>query len=103
MQFTVILRPQPDGSFQAFVPAIPGIVASGATREEALTAVQCAIKHALAGAEVANVDVLLDGETVRNPWLETAGMFADDETWDQFIAEMRAARAREDAHLRDDE
>lgn len=103
MQFTILLRPQPDGSFQATVPAIPEVMASGASREEALTAAQCAIKDALVGTEVATVDVSVDGEAVRNPWLETAGMFADDETWDEFIAEMQAARAREDAHLHDDE
>lgn len=175
MQFIVILRPQPDGSCQATVPAIPEVVASGASREEALSAAQCAIKEVFNGGEIATIDVPLDNAprdrqgadestelavllyteadgTYRakvpairglvvtaatrdvalkavaaaaaearpgseiavidvppslagkpNPWLEMAGMFADDPTWDEFIAEMQAARAREDAHLRGDE
>ncbi len=175
MQFTVLLRPQPDGSCQATVPAIPEVVASGASREEALTAAMGALKAVLNGGEIATIDVPLDsaprdrqghdGSTelavllyteadgtyrakvpaIRglavtaatraialkaaaaaaaeaqpgseiavidvppspdgkpNPWLEMAGMFADDPTWEEFIAEMQAARAREDAHPRDDE
>jgi predicted RNase H-like HicB family nuclease len=94
VQFAVVLRPQPNGSLQAIVPAVPGVIAYGSNREEALDAARCAIKEALAAGEIVTIDVPLDGEPVRNPWLETAGMFADDETWDDFIAEMRAARAR---------
>lgn len=175
MQFTVILRPQPDGSLRAIVPAVPGVEASGSSREEALSAAQRAVEDAFAGAEAATVHVPVNeapregqaaegpaelavllyteadgtyrarvpairglvvmaptrdmalkavdaavaearpGSTLAvidvppsrdgkpNPWLEMAGMFADDPTFEEFVAEMRAARAREDAGLFDGE
>jgi len=36
MRFTVILEREPDGGYVAIVPALPGCVSQGDTREEAL-------------------------------------------------------------------
>ncbi len=37
MRYTVILEQEPDGGFVAMVPALPGCVSQGDTREEALS------------------------------------------------------------------
>jgi predicted RNase H-like HicB family nuclease len=37
MRYTVILEKEPDGGYVATVPALPGCVSPGDTREEALT------------------------------------------------------------------
>ncbi|HEY6345388.1 MAG TPA: type II toxin-antitoxin system HicB family antitoxin [Bryobacteraceae bacterium] len=37
MRYTVILEKEPDGGYVATVPALPGCVSQGDTREEALT------------------------------------------------------------------
>lgn len=37
MRYTVILEREPDGGFVVTVPALPGCISQGDTREEALT------------------------------------------------------------------
>ena len=37
MRYTVILEREPDGGYVATVPALPGCISEGDTREEALT------------------------------------------------------------------
>ena len=44
MRYTVILEQEPDGGYVATVPALPGCVSQGATREIALQNIQDAIK-----------------------------------------------------------
>ena len=48
MQYVVILEEGPE-SWGAYVPALPGCVAAGATREEALELIQEAIEFHLDG------------------------------------------------------
>ena len=40
MRYTVILEKEPDGGYVATVPALPGCVSQGDTREEALTSIR---------------------------------------------------------------
>jgi predicted RNase H-like HicB family nuclease len=44
MKFTVILEPQEEGSFTVTVPALPGCISEGETREEALHNIKEAIE-----------------------------------------------------------
>ena len=41
--FNVVLRPEPEGGFTALVPALPGCISEGNTRQEALDNIQEAI------------------------------------------------------------
>ncbi len=93
MQLAVLIRSQPDGSVHARVPAIPRLEVTAPTREQAVAAVRCAVAETHPSTELVLLDV---PEGPPNPWLETAGMFADDPTFDEFVKEMRAARERED-------
>jgi predicted RNase H-like HicB family nuclease len=43
MSYTVILQQEPDGGFVAVVPALPGCVSQGDTRNEALANVREAV------------------------------------------------------------
>lgn len=43
MRYSVILIPNPDGQYSAEVPALPGCLSCGRTREEALVNVKDAI------------------------------------------------------------
>ena len=53
--------------------------------------------------EVAVIDVPSPVESTKNSWIATAGIFADDPTWDEFVAEMKATRARDNARTFDDD
>ncbi len=44
MKFTVLLEPQDEGGFTVTVPALPGCVSEGDTREEALINIKEAIE-----------------------------------------------------------
>lgn len=43
MKLRVVLEPSEEGGFTAWVPALPGCVSEGATRDEALTNIREAI------------------------------------------------------------
>jgi predicted RNase H-like HicB family nuclease len=43
MKYRVLIEPDEDGRFVASVPALPGCIADGPTREEAITSVREAI------------------------------------------------------------
>jgi hypothetical protein len=101
MQFTILLRPQEDGSVEETVPAIPGLAVSGRDHDRALDLARCAIAEAIESGEVAVIEVPAPTEPTKNSWLATAGIFADDPTWDEFVAEMKAARAEMNARTFD--
>ena len=44
MDLTIILEPQEEGGFTAFVPSLPGCISEGETREEALANIKEAIE-----------------------------------------------------------
>jgi len=44
MKFKIILEPQPEGGYVAYVPALPGCFSQGEAREEALKNIKEAIK-----------------------------------------------------------
>jgi len=44
MKFKVVLEPQPEGGYVAYVPALPGCFSQGETKEEALKNIKEAIE-----------------------------------------------------------
>ncbi|MBI2155115.1 MAG: type II toxin-antitoxin system HicB family antitoxin [Candidatus Rokubacteria bacterium] len=54
-RYRVILEPEPEGGYAVWVPALPGCVSQGDTRDEALgnirEAIQCYIESALKHGE----------------------------------------------------
>lgn len=96
MQYMVVLEPIPAGGYRGVVPALPGCVGEGPTREEALAQVKVALEGRLAQVEFARVEVHTPVRGVAgNPWLETAGWFADDEGLEEILGEIYAAREAE--------
>ena len=51
MRYTVLLEPEEDGGFVVSVPALPGCISQGDTREEALANIREAIQLWLEVAE----------------------------------------------------
>ena len=50
MKYTVLLEPEADGGYVVSVPALPGCISQGDTREEAITNVRDAIDTWIEGA-----------------------------------------------------
>jgi hypothetical protein len=103
MEEAVLLYPERDGIYRAKVPAVRGLVIESPDRELVQHLAACAIARARPGSVPVFIDVSPEAAVEPNPWLDTAGIFADDPTWDEFVAEMKAARARDNARVFDDE
>ena len=91
MRFTVLLRKCSDGKYEGVVPMFPGVSASGDTREQAIEAVEEAIRQQLRSGEFIEVN-LPDVPSSGNEWTALAGIFADDPTLEPMLAEIYAAR-----------
>lgn len=57
MRLTVVLEPSEEGGYTVYVPALPGCISEGETKEEALANVKEAIKLYL---EPVEDDLMLD-------------------------------------------
>ena len=95
MRYGLFVRHRPDGSYQASVPIMPGVTEVGETREAAIQTLERAIRAALASAEFASIELPDTPVAEANPWLATAGRFADDPTLEPMLRESYAARDAE--------
>ena len=95
MRYTVLLQERPDGRYQASAPAIPGLMQIGKNRVDALKIIQQAIISTLTTTEVVYLDIPEPTPAPENPWLATAGMFADDPTLEPLLEKIYAARDAE--------
>ena len=95
MRYTVLLQQRPDGRYQASAPAIPGLMQIGNNRVDALNIIQQAILSTLTTTEVVYLDIPEPTTAPENPWLATAGMFADGPTLEPLLEEIYAARDEE--------
>jgi len=86
MPLHVLVERVESGYFMASVPELADCVASAATREAAIAAVQEMVKVRLANIEVLTLEV------ANNPWTEFIGMFAGDEEFAELAEELRTER-----------
>ncbi len=91
MTYDVILRKK-QNKYVARVREWPEVVIEEDSREEAITQMKAQLSEYLSQRpEVIQIDL----EPVthhEHPWLQFAGMWADDPTWDDFVAELEAYR-----------
>jgi predicted RNase H-like HicB family nuclease len=92
MQYAIMLQRRPDGSYQASVPLLPGLIRTAATRDAILQLVRAALVEALATTEVLYLTLPEEAPAVAHPWLDTAGMFRDDPTLEPLLAAIYAER-----------
>ena len=91
MTYDVILRKK-QNKYIARVRDWPEVVIEEETREAALTRIKQHLSAYLSQApEVIPIE-LEPVETAAHPWLQFAGMWADDPTWDDFVTEVAAYR-----------
>ena len=70
-RYRVILEPDTDGGYAVWVPALPGCVSQGETREEALANIQEAIQCYIESA-VRHGEALPDESTMMEVMVEVA-------------------------------
>jgi hypothetical protein len=89
-----------ENAYQATALAFPDCVSVGASRDEALEKAQCEIRARLAEGEVVSVEIDEPRQPAteeEHPWQKIIGIFADDPTYDDFLAEVEAFRRQVDA------
>ena len=95
MTYNAIVEDRKTGGFSAAILGWPGCEVTGATREEALTRLRQAIRERLARVEIVPIEV--DVPEGAHPLAQVAGMFKDDQLFDQFVEDMAAYRREVDA------
>src|SRR5579859_4650804 len=93
MRYPVLLQRRGDGKYHASVPLLPEITRVGDTRDETLQAIEHAITEVLQTTEVVYLDVPeVQAGAPSNPWLDTAGVFADDPELESMLRDIYATR-----------
>ncbi len=101
MQYTVMIHRQPPGRYIAQAPAAPTCRGEGRTRHEALRQLKMAIEQWLLETEITTLEINTPTQrpvveaAQENPWLATAGIFADDPLLEPMLQEILAAREAE--------
>ena len=86
----VILRRKND-KYIARVRDWPELIIEETTREAAIDQIKSQlIEYLNQPPEIVQID--LESNDIENPWLKFAGMWADDPTWDEFLAELESYR-----------
>jgi len=88
--YDVLVEKAGENGYTARVLAWPDCTVQAPTREEALRYIRTLILERLAKAEIVTLEI--KPEEVNHPWLPFAGMWADDPTFDDFVAEMERYR-----------
>ena len=99
MTHKVLITQHPDNHYTARALALPDIVASGGTEQEALEKLRAAITETQVRSRVVEVDLPLPVEATHDPWLRFAGIWKNDPSWDEFQAEVEAYRKEIDARF----
>ena len=95
MTYEVILRKK-QNKYIARVRDWPEVVIEEETREAAITQIKQHLTAYLSQPpEVVQIE-LEPVVPVEHPWLQFAGMWADDSTWDDFVTEVVAYRQQRD-------
>ena len=89
MTYDVLIR-QTDGRFVATVLGLPDCTVEAPTRAEAIRRAQVAAAHLISEGELVRIEVAPLAPP--RPLASFAGMWSDDETFDEFVAAVAAYR-----------
>lgn len=96
MTFDVILLRQAGNGYVARPLLWPDKAVHGNTEQEALEGVRALIRDLIDQTQFVKVEIDVPEQVSDNPWLARAGLFADDPTWDDFLASMAEYRRQID-------
>jgi hypothetical protein len=100
MQFHISIQNLAENHFTATVIGMPDWVAEGTTEAEALARAKTILEEQLAKGKFLTLelssDVAREHQDKKNALMQSAGMWANDPYFDEFVAEMKQIRAEED-------
>lgn len=98
MSFSVLLKRHPPEGYRATLMAWPGLEVKAQTQEDALEKMRAAIVKLLADGEVVQLDVPEVQPIIAATYQDTFGMFRDDPTFADFLAEVEKHRQQDDTN-----
>lgn len=99
MTSNVLITRHPDNHYTARALALPDVVASGTTEQEAVDKLRESLTALRAHSRVVQVDLPLPQVPEDNPWLRAAGIWAQDPDWDVFADAVTMYRQQIDAQF----
>ncbi len=92
MTYDILIQPQPENVYRATVLGWPDLSVVGDSEQTVLERIQEAIRERLAQGRIVRIEVDEDVAASEHPWLPFLGMWKDDPTFDDFVAQMQAYR-----------
>jgi predicted RNase H-like HicB family nuclease len=101
MQYEIFVQNPTESHFTASVFGLPTtVVAEGTTEAEALGRAKAILEEQLAKGKFVTLelssDVARDSQDKKKALMQSAGMWANDPCFDEFVAEMKQIREEED-------
>ena len=92
MSYSVLLQKHSPEGYRATLMAWPGLEVNARTQEDALDKMRAAIVRLLAEGEVVRLEIPEVEAIIAAPYEDTFGMFRDDPTFTEFLAEVEEYR-----------
>jgi predicted RNase H-like HicB family nuclease len=102
MQYQVFVQNPTDRTFLASVVGLPNLTANGITEQEAIDRLKSILDAQFKHGKLVTIDIDVPSERSRilpevivepsDPWIANIGIFQDDPTFDDFLAEVNAYR-----------
>jgi predicted RNase H-like HicB family nuclease len=93
MTYNILIQPQPENVYRATVLGWPDLSVVGDSEQTVLKRIKEAIRERLAQGRIVQIEVEENvAAAPEHPWLPFLGMWKDDPTFDDFIAQMEAYR-----------
>ena len=100
MQYQILVEHPNQNGFIASVIGLPDCVVEGATEAEAINRAKLRLKSRLAQGKIVTVEIDVPAQGLTgNPWIDSAGIFKDDPTYDEFLEEIAKYRRELDAEM----
>lgn len=95
MSYSVLLQQHPPEGYRATLLAWPGLEVKARTQEDALGKMRVAIVNLLAQGEVVQLEIPEVQPIIAASYENTFGMFRDDPTFVEFLAEVEEYRRQD--------
>jgi predicted RNase H-like HicB family nuclease len=95
MQYQVFVQNPTERTFMASVVGLPNLTANGITEKEAIDRLKGILDAQFKHGKLVTIDIDLPSERSlgkRDPWIANMGIFQNDPTFDDFLAEINTYR-----------
>ncbi len=95
MQYQVFVQNPTDRTFMASVIGLPNLTANGITEKEAIDRLKSILDAQFKHGKLVTIDIDIPSDRSSepsDPWIANMGIFQDDPTFDDFLAEVNTYR-----------